>query len=78
MALDKTRWGNAVAAAVQAAGITDDAEITPSQLQVVWQAICDEHKTELSDNLQAVGTTTVTGGSSAGTHPSTIPAGGHS
>jgi hypothetical protein len=50
MALDNTRWGNAVAAAVQGVGITDDAKITTGQLEVVWRAICGEHQGEIDTN----------------------------
>lgn len=76
MALQPNSWGTKVAAAVKAIGITGDAKITDSQLEQVWQAICGEHDTEISTNLEATGTTTVAGGSSAGSHPTTIPAGG--
>lgn len=76
MALQPTSWGDAVAAAVKAVGVDNSAPITDAQLQQIWRAVCTEHDTEISSNLEATGTTTVAGGSSAGTHPTTIPAGG--
>ena len=76
MALDPSGWGTKVAQAVKAIGITGNQKITDGQLAQVWQAICGEHDTEISTNLEATGTTEVTGGSSAGSYSTTIPAGG--
>ena len=50
MALDKTRWGNAIAAAVKAVGIQAGTPITDGQLQAVWQAITQEDKIEINTN----------------------------
>ena len=76
MALQPTQWGEAIAAAVKAIGVDNSAPISDSQLEQIWIAVATEHDTEISTNLEATGTTVVAGGSSAGSHPTTIPAGG--
>lgn len=50
MALDKTRWGNAVAAAVKAVGVQAGTDVTDAQLQAIWQAMADESKKEINTN----------------------------
>lgn len=60
MALDKDRWGDAVAAAVAGISVPQDSFITPAQLQQVWRAVCGEHKTEINDNAEVMTTVAVT------------------
>ena len=68
MSLNNITWGNAVAAAIVAQGITDSAPVTPEQLAAVWQAICGAHITELGNADVAAGSfTTPTGGNVTGT-----------
>ncbi|MEE8299289.1 MAG: hypothetical protein V3R67_07915 [Thermodesulfobacteriota bacterium] len=50
MSLDKDRWGQNVADAVAAIGITAGTPITPAQLAIVWKAIKGEDKTEFNAN----------------------------
>lgn len=50
MALDKVRWGNALAAAVKAVGVTAGPLVTDAQLQQIWQAVAQEDKTEINTN----------------------------
>ena len=70
MALDATRLGEKMAAAVVAGAPTDDAPVSNSQLEAIWIAIAQEIITEITAN--GVTTTPVTSGSSAGTYPGTI------
>ena len=50
MSLDSTRWGDSIAAAISAIGITAGTKITDVQLKEVWRAIKGEDKTEISSN----------------------------
>jgi len=50
MALDKVRWGNAVANAVKAVGVTAGTDVTDDQLKLIWQAMAGESKTEINTN----------------------------
>ena len=50
MALDKTRWGNAIATAVKSVGVTAGEDVTDSQLEQIWQAMADASKTEINTN----------------------------
>lgn len=50
MALNKTRWGDNIAAAVKAIGITDQAKITDEQLKLIWRAMAQESMVELAAN----------------------------
>jgi len=70
MAMDPNALGVAVAAAIQSATPAPGTAITPSQLEAMWIAICTEIITEITTN--GVTSTTVTGGSSAGTYTGTI------
>ncbi len=69
MALNTNRWGDAVAAAIQAEGITAGTPITTGQLEDIWRAIKGEDVTEITTN--ALVSTTVTG--ATGTGPSGGP-----
>lgn len=71
-------WGKAVADAIKALNISDNAAITDSQLELFWTTVVNEHRLEITNNLEATGTTDVTIGSSLGVYTSTIPVGGHS
>lgn len=70
MALDATRLGEKMAAAVIAGAPTDNSPVTNSALEAIWIAIAQEIITEITAN--GVTTTPVTSGSSAGTYPGTI------
>lgn len=48
MALNNTRWGDGIAAAVKALGISDQAKITDDQLKLVWRAMAAESIIEVS------------------------------
>lgn len=50
MALDKTRWGNSIAAAVKSLGIVAGAPITDNQLEQVWQKVAEASKSEINEN----------------------------
>lgn len=50
MALDGTRMGKAVAAAVTASAPSDSAPVTATQLENIWIAACTEIVKELVDN----------------------------
>lgn len=50
MALDKDRWGAAVAAAVQSIGVVAGTPVTTTQLELMWKAIKNEDKTEVNTN----------------------------
>lgn len=79
MALDSfVSWGNQIAAALKALNISDSSKITDSQLELVWQTIKEIDREQLTDKMEATGTTDVTIGSSQGVYTSTIPTGGHS
>ncbi len=70
MALDEDRLGTAIAAAVTAARPDEDVAITNQQLIDMWKVISGEIIDEFKDN--AVVTTAVTSGSSAGSYEGTI------
>ena len=48
--LDKDRLGSAIAATVQAQGVTAGTPITGPQLETMWQAISDDIITEFKNN----------------------------
>lgn len=50
MALDKTRWGDSIAAAVKSLGITAGEPITDNQLKQVWQKVAEASKSEINEN----------------------------
>lgn len=53
-------------------GAADDSAQLKRMADAIAKAVVDE----VQANAQGAGTTTVVGGSSAGVHPTTIPAGG--
>lgn len=67
MALDKDRLGDAIAAAVQAQGITAGTPISTGQLQTMWRAIAKEIIDEFTGH--AVVTSTVAVASVTGVTP---------
>lgn len=67
MALDASRWGSAVAAAIAGVGVSAGTPITSGQLESIWQIICGQHKTEINDN--AVVSTSVAVASVSGVTP---------
>lgn len=48
MAMNNVRWGDNIAAAVQALNVQDNAKITTNQLQLLWRAIAGENITEIT------------------------------
>lgn len=78
MSLDKDRLGNGMADAVIAIMGTTPVGADDAALRVLMKALADEIIIEIKTNMVGAGTTAVAGGSSAGTHPSTIPTGGFS
>ena len=67
MSLNNDRWGQAVADAIQSAGITDSSPITVGQLAVVWKAIKAQDITELGNADVASGSFANTAGAVTGT-----------
>lgn len=49
-------WGGNIATAISGLGITDSAQITPSQLALVWTTVKTEDKTQLGKAAVAAGT----------------------
>ena len=70
-------WGKDVADAIKAIGVTAGTPVTDAQLEAMWAAIKGEDREQLTTKMEATGVTNVAGGSSAGPHPTTISAGGH-
>lgn len=56
MAMNGTRWGDSIAAAVKAIGITAGTAITDDQLKLVWEAVAGENVTELTGNADVLPT----------------------
>lgn len=52
MAMNNTSWGDAVAAAVQAVGVSAGTPITPLQLKLIWRAVKGEDVTHLIANAE--------------------------
>jgi len=69
MAMNGSAWGTAVADAIAAIGIAAGTPITSGQLASVWQAICAEHDTHITNNAEVTVTGVTSGSSSA---PGTI------
>jgi len=78
MALDSDRLGNAIADAVLSETTPAPSGGDETALRDLMKAIAAEIVKEIVEHLEAEGTTEVIGGSSAGTHDTTIPEGGAS
>lgn len=77
MALDKDRLGNALAdRIITIMGASAPIAADETALRTLMKALADEIVKEIVTNAQATGTTAVVGGSSAGSHTTTIPIGG--
>ena len=78
MSMDKDRLGDKLADAVLSVSGLTPVGTDETKLRTLMKALADEIITEIDDHFEATGTTTVTGGSSAGSHPTAIPEGGAS
>jgi len=78
MSLDKDRLGDDMADKVVALMPGSPVSADEASLRTLMKALAEAIVDEIVDHLEATGTTNVVGGSSAGTHTTTIPEGGAS